>query len=354
MTFRGSLVDGLRFVAINAREIAGLCRRLATALESGIDVRRVFAREAERARRPRLRRQLQTVCDGINGGSTLEDALRETDEDFFPDLFHQLSGVGEKTGHLAEVFVQLAEHYENQVRLRRLFLTSISWPLAQLAIAIALIGFLIYIMGVIGRPGAQMDPLGFGLVGPRGLAAYVTFLVLVGAAIALVIYGMRNGVLWLRPVQHLLLAAPGLGPALQTLALSRMAWLMHLTMGAGMNLRQALQLSIRGARYSRYVDRVGDIDRAIVSGQSIHEALAHTHAFPPEFLDSVQVGEDSGRLVESMAVLARQYHERANAAVYVLTALAGYAVWATIAAVIIFLIFRLFSFYVNSIYDAMP
>ena len=50
--------------------------------------------------------------------------------------------------------------------------------------------------------------------------------------------------MWVRPLQRAVMGVPVLGPALQTLALARIAWSMHLTMNAGMEVRKALRLSL--------------------------------------------------------------------------------------------------------------
>jgi len=339
---------------ISTNALARLCRRLGTALEAGIDVRTVCAREAERSIGPAVRSRLGRVSDAVNKGDSLTEGLAAC-EDFFPPLVREMTEVGEKTGHLAEIFLRLAEHYEEQIRLRRLFLSSIAWPMIQLTVAILVVGFLIWIMGVIGQRGdMQIDPLGFGLVGNRGLAIYVTFLAVIGSAIALLIHCIRRGVVWTEPIQRAVLQIPVLGKALETICLARLAWSLHLTLSAGMDLRQALRLSLRSARNARYTDHIGPVDATIVAGSPIHEAFARTGQYPNEFLDTIRVGEQTGNLAESMELLSRQYHERADAALKTLTMLGGFAVWGAIAAIIIVLIFRLAFFYLNTIQSVMP
>src|SRR6185295_8721555 len=105
---------------IKLQNLAALCRRLAIALSSGIDVRRVFKREAEDASNLAVRAQLTAISDAISHGESVTDAVRPAG-DYFPELFHDMVEVGEHTGSLAEVFRHLAEHYEEQVRLRRAF-----------------------------------------------------------------------------------------------------------------------------------------------------------------------------------------------------------------------------------------
>ena len=67
----------------------------------------------------------------------------------------------------------------------------------------------------------------------------------------------------------------------------------------------------------------------------------------------MEVGEQTGRLAESMAGLSKQYQQRAETALGILTVLAQFAVGLLIAAIIIAINFQLFSIYVGQIEDAL-
>lgn len=335
------LIDMLFSARIKLKPLAGLCRRLATALGAGIDLRTAWAHEAERAPGQAARRRFRSVSEAIQRGGNVAEALAATGS-FFPALFREMVDVGEQTGHLSEVFAQLADHYEAQLALRRGFLATIAWPLVELAAAVVIIGFLIWFMGVIG---GGTDLLGWGLVGNSGLLVYIAFLGIVGLLFFVLLQAVRRGMVWTRPIQRAVLRLPALGKVLQTLALSRLAWSLHLTLNTEMNVRRALRLSLRSTRSARYTDQTERIDAEIAAGNSIHEAFLAAGCFPTDFLDALAVGEQSGALVESMGRLSRLYRDQARTALVVLNTLAGFAVYAAIALVIIFLIFRLAGFY---------
>ncbi len=336
---------------IGTKQLEGLCRRLSMALEAGVDVRTVLAREAQRAVGFGARRRLTTISEAISQGASFEEAVRLTDV-YFPDLFHALVHVGEQTGHLGETLGQLANHYEGQIRLCRRFLGAIAWPLIELGLSILVIGFLIWIMGVIGQStGHPIDPLGLGLVGNQGLVIYATFVGMIALGVFSILQGIRRGLAWTKPIQRLVLKLPGIGGPLQTMALARLTWAMHLTFNSGMNVRRALKLSLGATNNAYFTDQIKPIDKDVLGGYSLHDAFADTGAFPPDFLDSLHAAEESGKLVEAMERLSHQYQERAEAAIQILTTLAGFVVWGVIATIIILPIFRLSSFYVGTLRD---
>ncbi len=321
-------------------------------LLAGIDVRTFFAREAKAAPGRTFRRHLTTISKMIDQGGTFSEGLAASG-DYFPILFCEMVHVGEQSGHLGEVLKQLANHYQNQVTLQRNFLASISWPIVQLFLAVGIVGFVIWIMGVISGPGQKpIDPLGFGLIGNAGLTKYLTFVGIIVIALAIAIRAAMRGLLWTRSLQRLVLRIPKIGPALQTVALARLAWVMSQTMNTSMDLRVSLKLSLQSTRNARYIDRIARIDAEIAKGNSIYEAFCDAGCFPHDFLESVHVGEQSGNLVESMAHLSSIYQEQARAALAFLAALGGYIVWIAIAAIIILVIFRLAFFYLGALNGA--
>ena len=248
---------------IPLRDCAALCRRLATSLNAGIDVRKALTREAEHGRGIVLRRHMAAINEAVGNGENLAAAMAATG-DFFPPLFHEMVEVGEQTGHQGEIFAQLGSHYENQVQLRRTFVASITWPMFQLCVAVAVVGFLIWIGGELrNENGRPLDFLGFGLTGNRGLAIYLTIMAAAAVMVFIMIRAAKRGLLWFRPIQRAIMSVPVLGPALGTLALARLAWSMHITMNAGMELRARLRLSLKSTGNARYIDCTDRIDSTI-------------------------------------------------------------------------------------------
>ncbi len=218
--------------------------------------------------------------------------------------------------------------------------------------ALSIIGGLIWLMGFIATITGQKEPLdllGFGLIGTPGLMIYLAILAAIGAAGFFVYQAVRRGKLWVRPVERLVYRIPKLGSALETLALARLAWTLQVTLEAGMDLQPAFRLALASTRASHFTERADDVARDLRSGREVYEILSDTRLFPHDFLDAVQVGEHSGRLAETLAVLSTQYQDRARSALGVLTQVAGFAVWAMVAGLIIVIIFRLFGFYVDQI-----
>jgi type IV pilus assembly protein PilC len=338
---------------IRLKPLAQLCHRLATATNAGIQDRQIWTNESERGSASQ-RAAASAIRDKLAGGQSITDALRNSSE-FFPILFRQMVEVGEVSGRLGDIYKRLARHYDRMLVSRREFLGRLAWPLMQLGMALFVIGALIWVMGMLpanNTPGGvQFDMLGFGLVGNSGLVKYVGVLVCISILLLLLFQWLRSRKDWLSALQRLLVQLPLVGGAFKTLAIARFTWALQLVLDTPMDIRKALLLAFNSTGNGYYVQHAPEVTDRIQRGQSITQSLAATGLFPGELLDNIAVGEESGRLVESMQRAAEDYEERAASAISILAQIAGYAIWLLILVFMATLIIRLGMFYTNTIQE---
>lgn len=328
---------------ITGKRLADLCHRLATGLAAGVDLRKVWKRETENARGG-CREPFRAIQIDLERGETFATALQKTDK-LFPRLFREMVGVGERTGQIAEVLQKLSHHYQVRHDLSRSFLALLAWPLLQLAAAVLIIGLLIWILGAIGATsldGEPLDPLGLGLVGGNGALVFFGIVFAAVFAIAALVAAMRRGVFWMAPVQRFVTRLPGVGDAIQKICLANLSWTLHLLLNVEMDLRQLVPLVLRATGNDFYIQHSRQMVADVAAGQPLHLAFANSMAFPPAFLDALAVAEESGQISESMARLSKQYESEAESAMKWLSVFAGAAVGIMVAAIIIWMIFRLY------------
>src|SRR5262245_50219842 len=226
---------------IGLKPLAALCRRLATSLAAGVDVRTVWARETLAARGS-AKRVMDEISQNVSGGAGMAESIKASGR-YFPPFFRELVTVGEESGHLPEVFRQLAEHYDHLLRMRRNLLGALVWPAIELAGALFVVGLLIWIMGNIPQLRQNnIDILGFGLTGNDGLMAYIGIIAAVAAGFFVAYRAASRGMLWIAPIQRAIMKIPQLGRALETLSMARLSWAMHVTLNSGMDLRRAMDM----------------------------------------------------------------------------------------------------------------
>ena len=112
-----------------------------------------------------------------------------------------------------------------------------------------------------------------------------------------------------------------------------------------MGIKRAIQLAMNSTRNYYYSKHTESAVSAIDDGEALYTALAQTGAFSVEFLDALEVGEQSGNLDEYFLLLADQYQEGAQSALARLAALGGFFVWLLVAVLIISIIINIVAGY---------
>lgn len=335
-------------------QLVQLCRRLALSYSTGIEAKRTWQRESESGT-GKFRASAGIIFQEVSRGQSLAEALKATGN-YFPPLFQELVEIGEQTGRLSEVFERLAEYYEFVQELRRTMIRAITWPAIQLCAALGIVGFMILILGILQpTPSEDMpgfDPTGFGLLGVSGLIKYLGFLAVIGGAIAFTVFAVQRNWLRIDPVMSVVMKIPALGKFLESMALARLSWALGLGFDTGLDARRMVRLAMRSSGNPYYSSRLPQVETAIAQHGEFFNAFKQTGVFPVEFIEVLHTGEVSGSIGTAMSRMTREYESRARLLGNGLTIVFGFAVWALVAAIIIYFIFQMAFQYIGLLENA--
>ena len=303
---------------ISYRQLAKLFQRLATSYSAGIDLLSIYDKETNIAGKT-YRSKSSEIRDQLAEGTSLTDAMAATDG-YFPDLALAVVRAGEKSGRLEDSFHRLSNHYDNLVKFRSRFLTSIAWPAFELVASIGVIGLLIlvmhWVMVVIGG-GDPIDWFGMGSTTGNfllycGVVAFFTL------AAFLLVFGSMKGWYGTLPMR-IARRVPLLGKTLEHLSLSRFAWAMSASENAGMDVLETGKLSLEATENYYYKMVIPEVLYDLRKGKSFTKTFQATDAFPGEFITWIDNGETAGKLAESMQQASVTLQEKAETNLQILS-----------------------------------
>jgi len=334
---------------IQNQSLSTLCERVGVAFEVGLDPHRVFDREAGNAA-TLYGRKMRSVAEHVREGLSLSDAVK-AQGNYFPPHFAEMLEGGEKSGRLDRVLERLSQYYQQLAEFRSIFFGSIVWPMIQMALGLVVVGLLIYLPAMM-LPAASVerqDLIGIGLVGERGLATYSMIVGAVALTVFVIYLLAING--YISFLGEWLARLPWIGQNLRIFAEARFIQTLALTIEAGVDAASAVDLSFRSAGTGQFKSKAADAKQSILQGREMHSVLADTHLFQNDTLEVIELGEASGKLAETLDKHFKHLSRQVKVSMARITYFASALIWFSIAALLIMIIFRVFSMYVNNIGD---
>jgi type IV pilus assembly protein PilC len=139
------------------------------------------------------------------------------------------------------------------------------------------------------------------------------------------------------------LKLPVIGEASLKSALARTARNMAMMVRSGVPLTEALGLCIETAGNAVVKDKLSKCSEAILSGQSLSQAMSSHPIFPVLMSQMVGIGEETGRLEFNLETLAGFYEVESERSITRLTGMLGPGMIIIVGGVVGFVAITLFS-----------
>ena len=329
--------------------LATWCRAIRHGHGAGLTLVKVFEMQSRNGPAA-MRAAGARVARALADGTTLEDALAGEGEQF-PELFIALAALGERTGHIPEVFGQLEEYFRLQASMQREFRARAAWPAFQFVAGVLVIALTMIILGWVAESNnsAPSAPIGFGLTGTSGA---ILFLMVVGGTVGGLYFGYKvltKSMAKRATFEAKLLRVPVVGPAVEAVAMSRFCLAMKLTLDSSLSVFKAIRLSLRATGNEAYVAQTETIVRRVKKGEELADAIGENTVFPAEFRAVLAVGEVSGQIPEVMARQAEYFREETVRRMKRLSWAMSGGVYVLVGVFMIIAIFRMAGVYVQAL-----
>ena len=264
---------------------------------------------------PYIKKVLSDIREGLIDGETLQQAMARRKKDF-DILILNLIQIGEETGHLSEIFENIAKHYRRLDDLIRNTRKAMMYPsFVLISLLIAGFVFLTFVFPPLFSMLNEFDvelPMITRVVMSISTALqeyWILWLVLLIALVAGFIAIRRYPPTRYR-VDWLELKLPVIQKVFIQLHMTFFLRYMALMLTAGVDILRGLELSANSVTNLVIREKLIGIRETIVEGTMFSQALRNIGFIPNTVLRMVAVGESSGNLPEQMEYLAEFYNEK--------------------------------------------
>ena len=324
-------------------DIAWFARQLSTLIRIGREIvpsLRLLSRQRAGTRFGALLAETATI---IEGGASLSDAFAAHSHDWGA-LVVTLVSAAESGGKLPDMLDRLASISERRALTTKRVQAALAYPVTVVVVATVVSAAIVFI--VIPELKGIFSSLGGHLPLPTQVVVSVAG-ALKGAwwmfplVVLLVIWAIgesRRRDSWRLWRDRAVLRIPMIGSILERQVMARAAAVMGLLLGSGVSLIEALVRAGETAGNMVWTKAFTEVSRLVTDGISPTAAFSMQVDLPEELNDMIAVGEESGRLDETLGVFAERLDaeieiaiDRLNALIEpVLTAVFGVAIGALI------------------------
>jgi len=311
---------------IKSSEITVMSRQLASLLKSGVPILASLNIIKEQTANPHLKYILNDIHDTVKDGATFSYALSRYPR-VFPTLYVSLIRAGEDSGSLPQALIRIAEYRSRHEEMLSRFRMAMAYPVLMALVGIGTIIFMLTF--VMPRLMGIFDSMGQGLPLPtkilislsNALRQYGFWIVVVLFVFILLIkreLRTRQGKLFFSILK---LRIPVLGNLTLKSELARFSRTLELLIKSGIPILKAIDISIPVLENEVLKNHFRQSYKELEQGGSFGRSLKNSRVFPSFMSNLLIVGEESGKLDESLSELATSYERDTEEAMRIFASL---------------------------------
>jgi len=315
-----------RFERVKPEDLIMFNVQLANMIDAGLTLISSLGMLTRQIENAKLRRIVDDVRLCVEGGSTFSSALARHPKTF-SKLFVDMVRAGETSGKLHDVLNRMAIYFEQQEDLRQQVKNALFYPailvVTGLVVVLLIVSFVLpQFVEIFNKAGVPL-PLptqilyGFGV----GLKQYWYVMIL---AVWLIWFGVKryaSSEQGRRRTDRLKLDIPVIGPLVRKVIITRFSRTLATLVDSGVPILHSLDV-VRDVVANCVI---GDVIKAtrdsVEQGERLEKELKKSGEFPPDMIQMIAVGEETGRLGTMLNKIAGFYENSVSYALKKLIAL---------------------------------
>lgn len=311
---------------IGLKAVASFSKQAAVSMRSGLTISRAFPLIARESKDRRLKRTLREINADIAAGNTLAEALRSREKKF-PPMFVEMVHVGERSGHLEDVFARLASYFDTRLMLRRATVRASIYPMIQLTMAYAVFSLIMIIFSSDMIATAER---------------IVSFTIMAFVGLFLIVFFFSRTSIGRAIWDRVLLSVPFLRSVVVKLCMARFTRTLAMQLESAIPIAEAIDRAASVTGNGAVANNLRRMVDPIRNGASLSEAVSWSPLVPPMIREVLAVGEETGSFTESLDRVANIYEEESVLVLESLPKFIGPVVAIIVGIVVVYLFYTVY------------
>jgi MSHA biogenesis protein MshG len=299
---------------VTLTDLALFSRQMYTLLKAGVPIMQSLRGLRESTQNPALAKVIASISESLDTGLELSSALRRHPK-VFSSLYVNLVQVGETTGSLQEVFLQLAVYLDREKDTRDQIKSATRYPI----FVVAAIFIAIFIINLFVIPTFAKVYAGFKIELPWATKVLIASSNFTVAYWPVIVMGVITAIFSIRYYvrttegryrwDKFKLDIPVVGRIIYKATLGRFTRALAVMMKSGVPLVQGMTVVSRAVDNEFISERIVQMRDGVERGETIARTAAATGMFPPLVIQMIAVGEETGSVDDLMFNVA-DFYER--------------------------------------------
>ncbi|MBU2063434.1 MAG: type II secretion system F family protein [Candidatus Omnitrophica bacterium] len=314
----------LNLAGISSKRITIFTKQFSILLKSGVPILNALNVLLEQSEQQNFKNVISEMHKDVKDGKAFSVGLSRFPK-LFPPLYIALVRAGENSGKLEDTLLRIAEYRDKQEKIFATIRTALTYPILMGCVGTATIVFMLTfvmprLLKIFSRLGQELPlPTRIIIITSDFLRQNWPWLFLaVFAMVVFLKYGCRS------KRERMLLGSlklhlPIFGNMFLKSELARFSRTLGLLLGSGIQLLRAIKISVPILNNEVIRESLDEAYGEVEKGESLAATLGRRKIFPRFMINLIGVGEESGRVEETLEEVALIYEAETDEAVKVLT-----------------------------------
>ena len=302
------------FNGVKSTDLIIFTRQLSSMLTSGLTLMRALEILKEQVKNQTLIEIISSIIADVSEGKTFAQAIEKYPK-VFSHIYISIIKAGEQSGLLDKVLLRLADNLEKQSKLKSTIKSALMYPAIIVILMVGVMGimmvFVLPQLSVLYKNLNVPLPLPTQIVVGLSNAVVATWPIIL-AAIGIFTFFYHR---WSKTVDgrliidSFMLKLPIFGKLIEQSILAEFSRTLGLLVGTGTLVVDALLETAETTGNVNYRNAITAVSKQVEKGVSVGDALAYYPLFPALLIQLVKIGEQTGKVDETLGK-ASEYFER--------------------------------------------
>jgi type IV pilus assembly protein PilC len=310
---------------LNDRKKERFYSELRILFSSGVDIRSALELLGEEQSKEHEKKMYAEIRSSVISGDSFSEALHRTGR--FSDYEYYSLKIGEESGKLNEVLLELNNYFSGKIRQKRLLTKALSYPVLLFLTSIGAIAFMLSFVvpmfsDVFKRFKGDLPYFTKVIIGlSHSFSRYFSWFLLVALIMAIVIHTQKKKSWYRRLTSDVLLRIPVVKDLVSRIYLARFCQSMQLLIASRTPLINAIDLVKKMIGFYPIEMSLEMVREDVMKGKTLYESLSRYPIYNKRLLSLIRVAEEVNQLDKMFERLASQYADEVEHQITILSSL---------------------------------